>query len=368
MAYVSARGRKPMERASKISHGEIISAPAVQNLIGRCEIPHPPEPAELDQLLIDVVDPLDTKLRHVIAIDGGYSEVPVRREYPSSTITFFTFGPLLFALQDLRDLAQQPFIAPEDLGKLKRIQRFSLALPTKNLSIHGLSLVDSIRLTLQEFVEHRAHEADEPLASALRWLLFAKWSSTSSSWSLPSCPNNDCDATDVPLSDNDTYRSQCSSCGGPLYLIDAFRLHERVDEEQGASGILGYVMTGLEQVVFAYVVKALLSASAGVLGQCLIIKDGPLAFFGTTAPLSRRMQELVSYLVTRQQGGGSAFNFVGLEKSGAFVEHASQIEDMMGLHTVLPLSTDYTYRYIVPGQGDNSRPYAWNTYWGGKVI
>lgn len=127
-------------------------------------------------------------------------------------------------------------------------------------------------------------------------------------------------------------------------------------------------MTGLEQVVFAYVVKALLSASAGVLGECLIIKDGPLAFFGTTAPLSRRMQELVSYLVTRQQGGGSAFNFVGLEKSGAFVEHASQIEDMMGLHTVLPLSTDYTYRYIVPGQGDNSRPYAWNTYWGGKVI
>jgi hypothetical protein len=356
-----------MERASKISHGEIISAPAVQSLIDRCEIPRPPEPAELNQYLFDRIERSDTTLRHVIAIDGGYSEVPVRREYPSSTVTFFTFGPLLFELQDLRDLDRQPFIAPEDLSKLKRIQRFSLALPTKNLSINGLSLVDSVRLTLQEFIEQRADESDDPLASALRWLLFARWGSPAT-WELPSCPNADCDATNVPLADTDTYRSQCSSCGGPLYLIDALRLHERVDEEQGASGILSYVMTGLEQVVFTYVVKALLSASASVLGECLIIKDGPLAFFGTTAPLSRRMQELVGYLAGRQRSGGSAFNFVGLEKSGAFVEHASQIDYMMRPDTVLPLSTNYIYRYVVPGQGDNSRPYAWNTYWGGKLI
>ena len=65
---------------------------------------------------------------------------------------------------------------------------------------------------------------------------------------------------------------------------------------------------------------------------------------------------------------GLPFYFVGLEKSGAFVEHASQIEQMMGPSTVLPLSTEYIYRSVVPGQGDNSRPYAWNTYWGGKLI
>ena len=115
MAYASARGRKPMERASKISHGEIISAQAVQDLIGRCAIPRPPEAADLNRLLFRCAEQVDTSLRHVIAIDGGYTEVPVRQEFPSSTITFFTFGPLLFALQDLRDLERQPFIAPEDL-------------------------------------------------------------------------------------------------------------------------------------------------------------------------------------------------------------------------------------------------------------
>jgi hypothetical protein len=357
-----------MERASKISHHEIIATASVQALIEQCEIPRPPESRDLEQLLQHRIEPSATKLRHVIAIDGGYTEVSVRQEFPSSTITFFTFGPLLFSLQDLRDLNFQPFIAPEDLARLKRIQRFSLALPTKNMSLRGLSLTDSVRQTLQEFVEHKTNDADEPLAEALRWLVFARWENPPGTWNLPSCPNAGCNAVDVSVSDDDSFRSVCPACDRPIYLIDVFRLHERIDEEQGASGIISYVMTALEQVVFVYVVKALLALSPRVLGECLMIKDGPLAFFGTTAPLSRRMQELVVYLVQRQQSGGSGFNFVGLEKSGAFVEHAAQIERMMGSDTILPLSTEYIYRYIVPGQGDNSRPYAWNTYWGGKLI
>src|SRR5258708_25408050 len=115
--------------------------------IEQCEIPRPPEASDLEQLLQPRVQPADTKLRHVIAIDGGYTEVSVRQEFPSSTLMFFTFGPLLFALQDLRELDFQPFIAPEDMAKLKRIQRYSLALPTKNLSLRGLSLTDSFRVT-----------------------------------------------------------------------------------------------------------------------------------------------------------------------------------------------------------------------------
>jgi hypothetical protein len=39
MAYTSVRGRKPMERASKIAHTEIINNPDVQAYLEGCSIP-----------------------------------------------------------------------------------------------------------------------------------------------------------------------------------------------------------------------------------------------------------------------------------------------------------------------------------------
>ena len=75
-----------------------------------------------------------------------------------------------------------------------------------------------------------------------------------------------------------------------MFLVDALRLHERIDEEQGAGGIAAYVMTTLEQLVLVHVIKALFDTKPSVLDQILFIKDGPLAFFGQTAPLSKPIQ------------------------------------------------------------------------------
>ena len=55
-------------------------------------------------------------------------------------------------------------------------------------------------------------------------------------------------------------------------------------------------------------------------------------------------------------------------KSGAFVEHAQQIEERLQPNTALILSTDYIYRYIQPGDPLSPDPYGKNTYWGGKLI
>ena len=57
-----------------------------------------------------------------------------------------------------------------------------------------------------------------------------------------------------------------------------------------------------------------------------------------------------------------------MEKSGAFVDHAIQIQDRMDPGTALVLSNDYIYRYVVPGDPESPHPYGANTYWGGKLI
>ncbi len=151
MGY-SSKGRKPIERASKIAHIEIIKNADVQAYISQCILPGPPDPASLDSLLRDaqVVD--TSEVTTVIAVDGGFTETFVREEYPSASITFFTFGPLLFRLSDLRQLDTKRFIAPDDLQKLKNIERYTLVLPTKGIRHKDQpSLAATIRKAVFDF-------------------------------------------------------------------------------------------------------------------------------------------------------------------------------------------------------------------------
>lgn len=373
MAYKSIRGRKPIERASKIAHTEIINNPAVRSYLKECSIPEPAEPAVVADRTSVVPPPLEQHITTVIAIDGGYTEAPVRREYPSAAITFFALGPLLFKLKDLEDLDLQTFIAPEDLARLKHIQRYNLVLPTKNISRRGTSLQLTVRETLQEFFEARPHD-DPPLADALRWVIFRGWVAGGKKvWRLPQCPNIGCQRENIELTPQTSNREACTECGGPILLVDALRFHERIDEDQGAGGIVSYVMTTIEHIVLAHLVKTLWELKPDALSEVLFIKDGPLAFFGQTAPISQPMRELATFLGNRPRPDDptatySLLNVVGLEKSGAFVEHAQQIQDRLKPNSALILSTDYIYRYIQPGDPLSPDPYGKNTYWGGKLI
>ncbi len=372
MAYTAIRGRKPIERASKISHGEIINSGAVQGLLAHCTVPKAADQAIVAELAQELGPARASRIRHIVAIDGGYREAAVREQFPAAAVTFFTFGPLLFQLEDLRELDAMPFLAPEDLARLKHIQRYTLALPTRNISREGKTLQLSVRETLQEFCERSEHE-DGPLGAALRWLLLRGWEPDGGSWELPQCPNYDCTHGPIAITAATPDRFNCSACKGPVFLIDALRLHERIDEEQGASGIAGYVITTLEQIALVHVVRALLATKPELLGEVLFIKDGPLAFFGMTSPLSKPMRELAAHLRARtgaRDGTEPAclLNVVGLEKSGAFVEHAAQIADRLEPESVLILSNDYIYRYVIPGDPGSSDPYGKNTYWGAKLI
>lgn len=374
MAYGSIKGRKPAERASKISHSEIINSSPVKDLLAKCSVPEAADAAAVSAAAQEIAEPNSQSIRAVVAVDGGYREAAVREEFPSAAVTFFTFGPLLFQLDDLRELDLMPFLAPEDMARLKNIQRYTLALPTRNISREGKSLQVSLRETLQDFFERQEGDED-PLADALRWILFRGWNKDAEqSWEVPECPNYGCSAGPIVLDSSTPNRFDCASCGGPLFLIDSLRLHERIDEEQGAAGISGFVMTTLEQVVVAHVIKALLETKPTFLTEILFIKDGPLGFFGTTAPLSKPMRELAFYLGHyRDQSKGdeqetALLNIAGLEKSGPFVEHAIQIADRLKPDSVLVLTNDYIYRYIVPGDPASADPYGKNTYWGGKLI
>ena len=306
MGY-SSRGRKPIERASKIAHVEIIKNPDVQAYVDQCVLPSAPVDFSLESMLCDLGNDVDTsEVSAVIAIDGGYTETYVREEYPSASIAFFTFGPLLFDLADLRALDRKRFIAPEDLARLKKIERYTLVLPIKGIRRKDQdSLAATIRRTIYEFFIKTRGDDNDQLITSLKWFLFRRWQRPANdalAETIEQCPYNDCAHTKIIFQYANPTEKPCPECKQPVYLTDTFRLHERVDEDLGAGGITAYVLTMLEHLVLVNLFHNILQRlKPSLLRNILFIKDGPLAFFGLVAPLYRPMRELVTYLL-RQPG------------------------------------------------------------------
>ena len=369
MAYES-KGRKPIERASKIAHAEIIKNPDVRAYMRQCVIPSVPDLEPLDSKLKTLGDVDTSAVTAVIAVDGGFTETYVREEYPSACIAFFTFGPLLFELADLRTLEQKRFIAPEDLACLKKIERYTFVLPTKGVRRRNQpSLSATIRNTIYEFFTTPRGD-DERLITSLKWFLFRRWKRNPDdglAQVVEHCPSS-CGHGAISFVYGESTEKTCPDCNQPVYLTDVFRLHERIDEELGAGGIAAYVMTMLEQLVLVHLFHNILERlKPSLMRDILFIKDGPLAFFGLVAPLYRPMRELVEHLLGDPEGQtGPTLRLAGLEKSGAFVEHAAAIQDHIAPGSYLVIGDHYIRRYIVPGESD--AVYGQNTYYGQKVL
>jgi len=365
MGYSQSKGRKPFERASKIAHTHILNAPDVQKFIETCVLPAPPDADDLATLQ-QPLPKAERQIQHVIAVDGGMTEVSVRKEFPSASITFMTFGPLTLSLDDLAGLDASRFIGPEDMARLKNLERYSLSVPTQGILAGGApTFSQGVRRTIHNFL---ANPKRPELLDALRWLMFRGWLPPDDRhrWDLPRCPNSVCNGSGVSFSEGEPSEKACAKCGEPVYLADGMRLYERIDDEQGAGGIMSYLLTTLEQLVLVHIIRTLLNLKPGVLREILLIKDGPLAFFGNVAPLRKPMQELMSWLSAKHQGA-PLICLIGLEKSGAFVEHAALIEPALKADHYLLLDNQYIYKYIVPGDS-TGQPFGKNTYYGAKVI
>ncbi len=365
MSYGNDYSNKPFERASKTSHTNIINDTAVQSFLSKCKIPPYHEEIDVKDIELHMLEePTENPIKNIITVDGGYTNIFVKEDFPSSTIAFFQFGALFFKHQDLLNLKEKPFIDPDDFSKLQNIQRIKLVVPTKGIALDGeIDFLSSVRRTIYEFFISQPEK--NGFMDALKWLIFEEYKGTNCRdiWHLATCPH--CNAgVDIQRKDvwND-YTTICPHCNERIYLTDVLRLHEAIDNELGAGGILGYLTTSIEQIIIVYLIKQMLNIKPSLLTQTLFVKDGPLAFFGQTANLHKPMRELMTYLNQHY-----AIYLVGLEKSGSFVEHAVQASKKMLPKQMLLLGNSYIYKYIIPGNGRDNEPYASSSYYGHKLI
>jgi hypothetical protein len=369
MAYGS-RGRRPVERASKSAHHHVINDEAVVNLVRQSWLPSTDDYTTLPQKIIIPDLGGELPVQHFIAIDGSYQEAVVRPQFPSSTLCFMQFGAVAFSGEDLLSIGRSPHPAPEDMERLRKLERLKLAFPLQNMRLsEATSLTDSIRQSIYQFF-NGALLSGSSLMDTLKWFIFREFESANagdSIWHLASNPcTPDRQGVDLRLRDmRGDYTFICERTNRPIYLTDVFRLHERIDEHLGAGGILGYLATTIDQLIVVHILRLIARRRPTALQNIAIIKDGPLAFFGVTANLHSPMRDLLAHLSQTAQP-----NVIGVEKSGAFVEHAHHIRDRMQPGQVLILNDAYIYKNILAsGTGDDAgRSYGASTYYGRKVI
>ena len=125
-------------------------------------------------------------------------------------------------------------------------------------------------------------------------------------------------------------------------------------------------------MLFVHLAKTIWELKRGMLGEVLFIMDRPLAFFGQTANMHQPMRRMLNYFAAvpdlHESGATGGIKLVGVEKSGAFAEHADAIRDSIPPGHAIILGNDYIYRYITPGAGDANEPFGRTSYYGSKVI
>ena len=363
MAY-NQSGNRPFELASKSNHIHIIKDPDVQAFLNSHELPKEGEEIALNSdYLVDIDYEKPDSVEYIIAVDGGDTTVPVKSKFPSSTLTFFQFGANLLTISDLKALKEEAFIAPQSIAKLKELQRIKFTLPTKN---NGLIKKDGSRATLTYSVRKALYDFfnTHDYLPTLKWFLFEEYKSQPRQIrELASHPES------ISTKKVQIERGKIGSdyiikhSDGDLFLTDIFRLHEVVDEDLGAGGIVGYLRNLIEHFILIDTIRGVYKRKKSSLSEVIFIKDGPLGFFGQTANMHEPMRELLNHLYAELK-----LYLVGIEKSGPFVEHAQEIQNKILPGQAYLLSNQHIYKYIKPGASDNPEAYGRSSYYSSKII
>ncbi|MFK4566260.1 hypothetical protein [Enterococcus sp. UD-01] len=372
MAYTSKEGRKRNEHASRVSHSKIIQNPAIQDLLQKVSLPKSIDEIDFSDIHFEEISEKEM-FEFIIAIDGGYSEISIKKSFPSSSLSFFQFGAVLLRRDDLITLEESEFISTQMMKKVRNVEHDDFCLPMKNVNYkHNFDFETSFREAFFDLFFNKESGSSYSLIDNLYWLLFKKYKNnrerkeSDGRYTLASCPNTQCTEKNIVLDERDlieNYTTTCKHCGSLIYFTDVFRLFEVVDNELGATGVMGYVTNVLEHFMLLSLIRDIIEKQPILLSKTLFIKDGPLGFFGQTANIHKLFRELIIYFNSKNK----TINMVGVEKSGTFVEHALMIEDNINDYNALFLSNKYINTNIKPTY-ILDKEYAPTSYYSGKII
>jgi hypothetical protein len=342
------------EKANRLGHVPIVNNQRVLEAFSRWTVSHASsvnqEEVTRSAVPLESID-YDTSFtepRFALTVDGSDSEVEATREYPSIKVGYLRIAAGLVDINKLRESGKGEFVDPRLLRQSYQHSAFDGAFPGSGLASAGLTGRDTWREEVNRFLLETRIDGTSPVTLAeLLLIIHGELDNPPKTLPLGTCPSCAAKRADASL-EVGLDESWCGECGSPIYLGDVLRTHEEYSEVGSNIGPLTRLMNVVERLTSAGYLKILSEDRLGMelLGQTIFITDGPLALFGPVAPLKRSFQGYIGRLqkVCTESGRNDLPMVVGIEKSGAMVEHANLIAKHLPTGSILPLSSEYINR------------------------
>ncbi len=309
----------------------------------------------------------------VLAVDGSHLEVPVETGFPGAEASYVTVASVLLDVAKMTELDASRPVDPKQFRTTERAESIDAALPGCNVILDGQrSACDSLRRAMFEvFADIRMSSDGESVLDTYEALLAYKPQDKEQR-----CPYEDCLAPDSRfVRGSGEYACPCSH-ERSLYSTDALRIHEGMQPAGTNGAMFAEIMQVWERIWVIHILRTLEQKGwLSSLQRLAVVIDGPLAIFGHPAWLSHAINDELSRLNRegKKYTDGLDMLMIGVEKSGAFVDHfASLDQDARGGTNVLPgetallLTDGYIKENIIFSKSE--KLYGRDTYFGRKFF
>ena len=318
--------------------------------------PAPPVPADLPD--------------HIVAIDGSRTEVGVRNGYPGAAVGYLTVASVLLKLHEIDRLDARRPVDPRELRSTEQAWSIDAALPGSNVVTDSHSHArDSFREAL--FHVLRDHIIDSAyLLDTYEALLTYKPQVRDSQ----RCPYDYRGCIERFAITAGVKSCPCPQ-QRPVFPTDALRIHERFRETGTNGEAFGEVMQVWERLLLVHLLRSFERQDGLAYTRRLaFFLDGPLAVFGNPHWLSAAIyKELKRLNAKARTETGNDLTILGIERTGAFVEHFAQIDQMESPNEqrfapgtyLLPIDAYIKQRIVF---SDSSKRYGDDEYFGRKMF
>lgn len=373
--YLQDSGK--LEKAKGIGHVPIINNEFVKKKLQDFHIITQKTVDKIsDNLLFDLkneIEPL-TLPEYILSFDGSGSELQIDERFPSTRIGYIQIAAVLVYLTKMLDLEKNPFIDPVQLRQTSTESLFSLVLPGANIREKNCAnLQDSWRLDIYQIFNEYVIENQRLLDIFWDLLKYSGFQDLkyqrlfNNNVRLNRCPANETcrNSIDIPVDG-----IKCPNCQSNIYPTDILRVHEEINPLQSNEGPLHRVMSLLEHINLIGYLRYLVSRRPETLRKMAFIVDGPLALFGPQAWFHRAIFHFINEHIykTLQTKGIEYPIIIGIEKTGNFAEHAALISERLAPQTLMVLTEEYIYNYILSAKPPQSGIYGAETYYGQKLF
>lgn len=319
------------------------------------------------------VRPSDWVPDWVLAVDGSHAEVKIENGFPGAEVSYVTVASVLLDVAKMTRLDAARPVDPREFRTTEQAESIDRALPGCNVVLDDEgSARDSLRRAMLEiFGEVRMAPDGESLLETYEALLEYKPETPEQL-----CPYEDCLARGrLYRRGLGEYVCHCSHAK-PLFSTDALRIHEGMQPAGTNGAMFAEIMQVWERIWVIHILRTLEHKGwLSTLRRLAVVLDGPLAVFGHPAWLSQAIhRELVRLnRAAKVATDGLDLLMLGIEKSGAFVDHLADLdrnvqggEGAFPSETAVLLTDEYIKKNII--FSDSRKLYGRDTYFGRKIM